>query len=61
MTHSISDIAFTPAVKRMQERKRSRKGYARMEKKGGWRPSKEIVHIAQRQQRLQANCDELGE
>ena len=32
----ISDIAFTPAVKAVQERKGSRKGYARMEQKGGW-------------------------
>ena len=37
MTHSASDIAFTPAVKRVQERKGSRKGYAKMEEKGGWR------------------------
>lgn len=37
MTHSTSDIAFTPAVKRVQERKGSRKGYAKMEEKGGWR------------------------
>ncbi len=36
MTHTISDIAFTPTVKRMQERKGSRKGYAKMEAKGGW-------------------------
>ena len=36
MTHAISDIAFTPAVKRVQERKGSRKGYAKMEQKGGW-------------------------
>ena len=32
----ISDIAFTPAVKAVQERKGSRKGYAKMEAKGGW-------------------------
>jgi predicted pyridoxine 5'-phosphate oxidase superfamily flavin-nucleotide-binding protein len=32
----ISDIAFTPAVKAIQERKGSRRGYARMEQKGGW-------------------------
>ena len=37
MTHSTSDIAFTPAVKRVQDRKGSRKGYAKMEEKGGWR------------------------
>lgn len=32
-----SDIAFTPAVKAIQERKGSRKGYARMERGEGWR------------------------
>ncbi|MCH7957868.1 MAG: pyridoxamine 5'-phosphate oxidase family protein [Proteobacteria bacterium] len=36
MTENVSDIAFTPAVKAVQERKGSRKGYARMEAKGGW-------------------------
>ena len=36
MTPFISDIAFTPAVKAVQERLGSRAGYARMEKKGGW-------------------------
>ena len=33
---SISDIAFTPTVKAIQERKGSRQGYARMDEKGGW-------------------------
>ncbi|MDP6574020.1 MAG: pyridoxamine 5'-phosphate oxidase family protein [Rhodospirillales bacterium] len=32
----ISDIAFTTAVKAIQERKGSRRGYARMDEKGGW-------------------------
>ncbi len=32
----ISDVAFTPAVKKQQERLGSRNGYARMEQKGGW-------------------------
>jgi uncharacterized protein len=32
----VSDIAFNPAVKAVQERKGSRKGYERMEEKGGW-------------------------
>lgn len=32
----VSDIAFTPAVKRIQEGKGSRQGYARMEEKAGW-------------------------
>lgn len=34
-----SDVAFTPAVKAWQARMGSRKGYARMEEKGGWRTS----------------------
>ncbi len=37
MTDAVSDVAFTPAVKRVQERKGSRNGYARMEEKRGWR------------------------
>ncbi len=37
MTGAISDIAFTPAVKRVQEQRGSRRGYAKMEEKGGWR------------------------
>jgi len=36
-TAVISDIAFTPAVKRQQEKRGSRRGYARMEQQGGWR------------------------
>jgi len=36
MTQYISDIAFTPAVKEIQELKGSRRGYARMEENGGW-------------------------
>ncbi|QVL31681.1 pyridoxamine 5'-phosphate oxidase family protein [Telmatocola sphagniphila] len=31
-----SDIAFTPAVKAIQEQKGSRRSYARMEREGGW-------------------------
>ena len=31
-----SDIAFTPSVKSIQEKYRSRSGYARMEQSGGW-------------------------
>ena len=37
MTSPSSDVAFTPAVKRVQEKKGSRQSYARMEEKGGWR------------------------
>ncbi len=36
MRENVSDIAFTAAVKAVQERKGSRTGYARMEAKGGW-------------------------
>ena len=36
MARLISDIAFTPAVKAFQERLGSRRGYSRMEMKGGW-------------------------
>jgi predicted pyridoxine 5'-phosphate oxidase superfamily flavin-nucleotide-binding protein len=31
-----SDVAFSPSVKAVQERKRSRHAYARMEQTGGW-------------------------
>jgi len=36
MAH-VSDIAFTPAVKQIQEEKGSRAGYAKMAERGGWR------------------------
>ena len=32
----VSDVAFTPAVKAVQEEMGSRRGYAAMEQKGGW-------------------------
>jgi predicted pyridoxine 5'-phosphate oxidase superfamily flavin-nucleotide-binding protein len=32
----VSDVAFSPAVKGIQERKGSRKAYERLEDKGGW-------------------------
>jgi uncharacterized protein len=37
MTLPVSDVAFTPSVKRVQERKGSREAYRRREEKGGWR------------------------
>ena len=37
MQHIVSDIAFTPTVKAVQERLGSRAGYAKMEQRGGWR------------------------
>lgn len=36
MFENASDVAFTPAVKLVQEKKGSRRAYARMEEKGGW-------------------------
>ena len=33
----VSDIAFTPSVKAVQERMGSRKGYASMEQHEGWK------------------------
>lgn len=36
MTTPVSDIAFTPTVKAIQERLGSRSGYATMEERGGW-------------------------
>ena len=36
MKPPISDIAFTPSVKSVQERLGSRRQYARMEERGGW-------------------------
>lgn len=36
MTTYPSDVAFTPAVKAVQTAKGSRRGYARMERAGGW-------------------------
>lgn len=36
MRDHASDVAFTPAVKAIQEQKGSRRGYARMEQAGGW-------------------------
>lgn len=35
--HIVSDIAFTPTVKAIQERLGSRASYAKMEQRGGWR------------------------
>lgn len=36
MTTSSTDIAFSPAVKAVQERRGSRAAYARLEQNGGW-------------------------
>jgi len=41
-----SDVAFTPAVKAIQEQKGSRAAYARMERSGGW-PSTVTPELAE--------------
>ena len=46
MARNMSDLAFTPAVKAVQERMGSRAGYARMEKKGGWRGDRVTDELA---------------
>ncbi len=37
MSQPVSNIAFTPSVKAVQERLGSREGYASMEQRGGWK------------------------
>jgi predicted pyridoxine 5'-phosphate oxidase superfamily flavin-nucleotide-binding protein len=37
MTRPSSDVAFTPSVKAFQEKRGSRRAYAKMEARGGWR------------------------
>jgi uncharacterized protein len=37
LSHPSSDVAFTPAVKEVQERRGSRQSYAKMEARGGFR------------------------
>lgn len=37
MSNPSSDVAFTPSVKAVQERKGSRTAYRRVEERGGWR------------------------
>jgi uncharacterized protein len=39
MARPVSDIAFTPSVKEVQERLGSRESYAQMEENGGWEPT----------------------
>ena len=43
MEHPISEIAFTPTVKAAQERRGSRRSYARMEQRGDPGPWRDVV------------------
>jgi uncharacterized protein len=64
MTDSNSDIAFTPAVKAIQERRGSRRAYARMEENGGWRDRVDpdlAAFIAERDSFFIATANALGQ
>jgi predicted pyridoxine 5'-phosphate oxidase superfamily flavin-nucleotide-binding protein len=60
----VSDVAFSPAVKAAQERLGSRAGYARMERKGGWRDTVTedlAAFLAQRESAYLATASAAGQ
>jgi predicted pyridoxine 5'-phosphate oxidase superfamily flavin-nucleotide-binding protein len=61
---SSSDVAFTAAVKAVQERRGSRRAYRRLEEKGGWRTTvtPELAQfIAERDSFYFATCNREGQ
>jgi predicted pyridoxine 5'-phosphate oxidase superfamily flavin-nucleotide-binding protein len=59
-----SDVAFTPAVKAVQERKGSRAHYRRMEDKGGWRTALSpdlLAFLAERDSAYLATANAAGQ
>ena len=59
-----SDVAFTAAVKAVQERRGSRRAYRRLEEKGGWRTTvtPELAQfIAERDSLYFATCNREGQ
>jgi predicted pyridoxine 5'-phosphate oxidase superfamily flavin-nucleotide-binding protein len=54
MKRPVSDIAFTPTVKGIQERLGSRRGYSAMENRGGWNDviSQDLAEFISRQDTL---------
>lgn len=59
-----SDVAFTPAVKAVQERRGSRKAYRRMEEKGGWQTTVTpdlAAFVAERDSAYLATTNALGQ
>ena len=59
-----SDVAFTPAVKAVQERRGSRKSYRRMEETGGWQTkiTPELADfLAQRDSAFLATANAVGQ
>jgi uncharacterized protein len=59
-----SDVAFTPAVKTVQERRGSRKAYRHVEEKGGWRTTvtpELAAFIAERDSAFLATANAAGQ
>src|ERR1700722_2812386 len=64
MLHPSSDIAFTPSVKAVQQRKGSRAAYRRVEERGGWRTkiTPDLAgFIAERDSAYLATASEAGQ
>jgi uncharacterized protein len=64
MLHPSSDIAFTPSVKAVQERKGSRVAYRRVEERGGWRTKITpdlAAFLAERDSAYLATASEAGQ
>ena len=64
MEKPSSDIAFTPSVKAIQERRGSRKGYAKMEMRGGFRTAVTpdlAAFLAQVDSAILSTANELGQ
>jgi predicted pyridoxine 5'-phosphate oxidase superfamily flavin-nucleotide-binding protein len=64
MFHPSSDIAFTPSVKAVQERKGSRAAYRRVEERGGWRTKITpdlVAFLAERDSAYLATASEGGQ
>jgi uncharacterized protein len=64
MFHPSSDIAFTPSVKAVQERKGSRAAYRRVEERGGWRTKITpdlAAFLAERDSAYLATASEAGQ
>jgi len=64
MKTPASDIAFTPAVKAVQERRGSRQAYRKMEERGGWQTEvtpELAAFIADRDSAYLATANALGQ
>jgi predicted pyridoxine 5'-phosphate oxidase superfamily flavin-nucleotide-binding protein len=64
MLHPSSDIAFTPSVKAVQERKGSRDAYRRVEERGGWRTKITpdlVAFLAERDSAYLATASKAGQ